>query len=850
MAAEKWIARGLGLVLALFLAVVCLPAEAPSGLSGIAQAQTIRSVAVEGNQRVEDETILSYVVLQPGDRYSPRLGDESLKALFETGLFEDVNIGMQASTLVIVVVENPIVNRVSFEGNRRVKDKVLEGEVQLTQRSIFSRAKVQADTQRILNVYRRTGRFGARVEPKIIELPQNRIDLVFEIDENRKTGVSRISFIGNRAFGEGTLREVITTSQSNFLSFIKTSDVYDPERLQADQELLRRFYLKKGYADFRVVSAIADYDQDSNTFYVTFSLSEGEKYKFGSVEIESDLPDLDPDVLRSNVRTRPGNTYNAELVERTLEALTIEVASRGYAFVRVRPSGIRNPELKEIDLVYIIEEGPRVYIERINIIGNTRTLDRVIRREFDLAEGDAYNGVLIERAERRLNSLNYFKSVRITQSPGSTPDRVIVNVEVEEQPTGELSVGAGYSTSEGVIGDVSITERNLLGRGQTIRAALGVSAEKTTFDFSFTEPWFLDRRVSMTLGAFYRDIDLEDESSYSSEQRGGSARFGFFLAEDVGFQVGYSFKREEITIGNGLKPSYDFDGDGVFGEVSDVATGVADQQFMSAGSILAAGAAGVTIVPVNVSPYILDTEGETDTSTVTFGVTRSTLDFSNDPRNGTYGIVNLDIAGLGGDNNYARVTTEARAYREVYPDIIALVRLQGGVMGSLDGGDVNINETFFKGPDLVRGFSRSGIGPRAQRRLAGTDGVLFTADDVLSDQDALGGTAFWGATAEVRFPIYGIPRNLGFSGAVFADAGSLFNVGDLGRLPTVNTVTANGQTAVAWRVLDDTSIRAAAGFGVIWKSPFGPLRADFAWPLAQEDYDDTQVFRFSGGTRF
>lgn len=851
---SRW-TSAIGAFFAVFLSVSCLPPAVNLGFSSVAWAQTVSGIVVEGNQRVEDETVRSYLVLQPGSAYSAARADESLKNLFDTGLFSDVDISLRGRTVYVIVVENPVINRVSFEGNRRIKDAVLEAEVQLGPRSVYSRAKVQADTQRILNIYRRTGRFGARVEPKIIELPQNRVDLVFEISEAKKTGVRRISFIGNRAFGEGTLREVITTSQSNFLSFIKTSDIYDPERIEADQELLRRHYLKNGYADFRVVSAVADYDQDGNAFFITFTLDEGPQYRFGDVEIESEIPDIDPNLLRSVVRTRPGDVYNAELVEKTLEALTIEVASSGYAFVRVRPSGERDPDTQTISIVYVIEEGPRVYVERINIIGNTRTLDRVIRREFDLEEGDPYNGVLVQRAERKLNALGYFQTVRISQAPGSTPDRIVLNVEVEEQPTGELSIGAGYSTSEGIIGDVSISERNLLGRGQNVRLAVGLSAEKRTFDFSFTEPWFLDRRLSFGFDLFYREVDLEDESSYSTEQRGGSLRLGFLLAEDLGVQTRYTIKQEDITIGAGLKPSYDCDGDGVFAEDDcspgglAVADGVLDQIGMDAGDIRAALAGGVTVVPTGVSPYILATEGETTTSSVGFTLTWNKLDFPNDPKNGHFFQIGTDVAGLGGDSNYAAVTASARTYREVFPDIIVLGRLQGGFMSSIDGGDVLINDSFFRGPEIVRGFASSGIGPRAQRNFAGPDGVLNTADDVVSFRDALGGTAYWGASAEVRFPIWGLPRSLGFTGAVFADAGSLFNVGDLGNLPTMTDATSAG-TAVAWSVQDEAAVRASAGFSVLWKSPFGPLRADFAWPLAEQDYDDTQFFRFSGGTRF
>lgn len=834
---------GKRLGVALFAAVVAAPLAEAVIAEPAAQAQSVGQIIVEGNQRVDDATVRSYLALRSGGPYSAELADESLKALFETGLFSDVRITRRGGAVVVTVVENPIINRVAFEGNRKLKDEVLAQEIQLQPRSVYTRARAQADTQRILEIYRRTGRFGARVEPKLIELPQNRVDVVFEINEAKKTGVRRISFVGNRAFGDGALREVITTGESGFLSFLSSNDIYDPDRLEADQEQLRRFYLRKGYADFRVVSAAADFDPNANGFFITFTVDEGPQYTFGNVAIDTSLPEIDPETLRSLVRTESGEVYNADLVDRTVEALTVEVASRGYAFARVRPSGERDPATNTVSVTYFIEEGPRVYVERLEIRGNTRTLDRVIRREFDLAEGDPLNQVLLDRAERRLRALGYFTNVRVTTAPGSTPDRAVVLVEVEEQPTGEVSFGAGYSTTEGVIGDISITERNLLGRGQVVRLSVSASAQKTTAEFSFTEPRFLDRRVSFGFDLFYRDYDYGDTSSYSSEQRGGQVRFGYLLAEDLSMSVRYRLENEEVIIGRDVKPrNIDVDGDGIFEAPNEFGI---NERVLSADDIRAARdfpGGPVIVVPTVVSPFILAREGSDLTSSVGTSLVYNKLDFTAEPRNGYYAELNVDLAGLGGDKNYVRSTAEARGYREIYPEVVAVARVTGGIVEGFDEA-VGPTDSFFMGPNLVRGFSTAGIGPRAQRRLAGLDGALFTEDDLIEDRDALGGTAYWGATAEVRFPIWGLPRSLGLSGAVFADAGSLFDVGNLGDLPTQND-------EVSWEVLDDSSIRASAGVSVIWKSPFGPLRADLALPLAEEEYDRTQLFRFSGGTRF
>ncbi|MEP4806104.1 MAG: outer membrane protein assembly factor BamA, partial [Hyphomicrobiales bacterium] len=492
--------KSLALSLMLALSVLVL---SPVGVQQ-ALAQTVSSISVEGNQRVDDETIRAYLSVQPGQRYSAFDVDESLKALFATGLFSDVQVFRKGSTLVVQVEENPVLNRVVFEGNDRLKDDALAAIVQSKPRGVFTRSKVQNDTQRVLEMYRRSGRFDARVTPQIIDLPQNRVDLVFEIDESAKTSISRVSFIGNREYSDGKLREVVDTSQKNLLSFLSGNDVYDPDKLGADEERLRRFYYRKGYADFRIISAVADLDRERNVFFVTFTVDEGDRYEFGDVNVDSSVVGLNGEDLRHVLLTKSGKTYNAEKIERTLEDLTLETARMGFPFTQIRPRGDRDYEQKLIHLTYVIDEGPRVYVERINVRGNTRTRDYVVRREFDLAEGDAYNKVLVDRAERRLKALGFFKEVRISRRPGSSPDRVVLNVDVEDQPTGELSFGAGVSTGDGLVGDVSLTERNFMGRGYFVKAAVSAGSDKQNYDFAFTDPYFLGRRMSAGFNVYSR----------------------------------------------------------------------------------------------------------------------------------------------------------------------------------------------------------------------------------------------------------------------------------------------------------------------------------------------------------
>src|SRR5215470_9741767 len=532
-------------VLAVFAALTVLEPVVYSAPAAQAQSGAIKSIRVEGNKRVEPETVRTYLRFNVGDAYDPAKVDASIKSLFSTGLFSDVRIDREGAGVVVTVVENPVVNQVAFEGNREVDKATLTAEVQLKPRSVFTRAKAQADVQRILDVYRRQGRFAAAVEPKIIELDSNRVNLVFEITEGNATKVKAINFIGNRAFSDSQLRDIITTSQSGLLDFLKGTNIYDPDRLTLDRELLRQYYLKNGYADARVVTAEAELDRDGSGFYISFVIEEGELYAFGAMEVESALP-LDVKVLRSELLTKSGATYDQSLMDKTVERLTLVASEGGYAFVRVRPRADRDPTGRAINVTYVVDEGPRVYIERININGNLRTQDYVVRREFRLAEGDAYNPLMVDKAKKRLQNLGYFKTVEIKRRPGSAPDRVILDVDLVEQSTGELSFGAGYSTSEGIIGDVSITERNLLGRGQFLRLRLAGSAERLQIDLSFTEPRFLGLNLAAGFDLFHKDVNLSSLSSFRTRTTGGSLRIGFPITENLWLTNSYNLSTSAI----------------------------------------------------------------------------------------------------------------------------------------------------------------------------------------------------------------------------------------------------------------------------------------------------------------
>ena len=770
------VARGLALFL---LAVVGAPVVGAIGgiaMSNHAYAQsgaTIRNIRVEGNRRIEPETVRSYLQFSNGDVFDPDAVNSSLKSLFATGLFEDVKISRQGSTVIIKVTENPVVNQVAFEGNSEIDDKTLGAEVQLRSRAIYTRSRVQSDVQRILNLYRRQGLFAARVEPKLIRLEHNRVNLVFEILEGPETTVRSINFVGNQAFDDSQLREIITTTETSLLSFMKPTNIYDPDRLKLDKELLRQYYLKNGYADAQIISAVADLDREGRGFFITFAVSEGEQYRFGSIDVRTSLTQLDPVQLRRRVTTVSGKIYDATKIQKSVERLTLEVAGQGYAFGRVRPNVERDPISRTVSMVYVIEQGPRIYIERIDIVGNTRTLDEVIRREFRLAEGDAYNRILVDAAKRRLRGLQFFKSIKINTQPGNAPDRVILLVEVVEQPTGELSFGAGYSTNEGVVGDISLSERNLLGKGQYVRLGLSGSLERLQIDLGFTEPRFLGRNMSAGFDLFHTENDLTDESSFRQRRTGGGLRLGVPLNDDWAFVTRYTFVQEEI-----------FD----VGPFASLA--------------------------------VLNAQGVSNVSSVGYTLLYNTRNHPKKPTRGAYFSFNQDIAGVGGDVQYLRTIAEARAYYPIYKKIFFASRAQVGNIEGWGGQEVRLQDVFFKGGETVRGFDRSGFGPRD----------LFTGD-------ALGGRIFAAVTGEIRYPLPFIPEALGMQGAVFADAGTLFNPGDLGLL-------------TPQFVNNSKTIRSSVGASLIWESPLGPFRADYSHILSSESFDREEVFRFGAATQF
>lgn len=652
-------------------------------------ADTISAIQVEGNQRIEDVSVISSLTVRIGDPFDPVALDNSLKSLFATGRYQDVSLDREGTVLVVTVRENPIINRIAFEGNLRLDDEQLESEVDLRPRVVYTPARVQSAVTRILELYRRSGRYGAVVEPKIIELDQNRVDLIFEIEEGPRTVVKGISFVGNEAFSDGRLRTELETVESRWWRVLTASDTYDPDRLAFDQELLRRFYLQQGYADFEVRSAIAELTPEGDGFFITISVDEGQRYSFGEVTVDSRIDDLDPTALEALVETEPGDVYNAALIEETIQAMTDRVGELGYAFVEIRPEPRRDPVAGTIGIVYRVDEGPRVYVERIEIVNNTRTLDRVIRRELLLAEGDAFNSALLRESVRRVRRLGFFESVETDTRPGTAPDRIVVAVEVAERSTGELSFGAGFSTTDGPIAAIDLAERNLLGTGRDVRARVGLSGRRQEVDISYTEPYFLGYAVDAGFDIFNTQTDFQDEASFDENNLGFVLRGSYPLTRDVRHSVRYTLRRDQID------------------DVGDRA-----------------------------SQFIKDEEGEAVTSAVGQTFTTDRRDDFLLPTSGYVVRLDQELAGLGGDRAFLSHEFSSAYFQPIVDDrVILQLGLDAGYVFGI-GEDVTLSDRFFIGGNNFRGFQFAGIGPRDS-----------------DTGDALGGNLYYVGTAELRFPL-------------------------------------------------------------------------------------------------
>ncbi|QTD57928.1 outer membrane protein assembly factor BamA [Parasphingorhabdus cellanae] len=853
-------------------------AQPPAVQPSVTANDTIRSIVVNGAQRLESDTVLSYMKLRVGQTYTQESADQALKDLFETELFKDVSIRNNAGAVVIDVVENPVINRILLEGNKRIKEDKIRPEIRLAPRQIFTRSKVRADVARIVELYKRKGRFAASVEPKMVQLDQNRVDIVFEVNEGPKSKVQQINIIGNEVFSDGKLRGEMATKQSRFYRFFSSSDTYDPDRLAFDQQKLRQFYLTEGYADFRVISAVAELTPDKKDFIITYVVEEGDRYKFGDVTVESEIRDFTAETLTPLLPMKEGDFYNAKQVEDTVESLSETAGLFGYAFADVRPEFDRDKETLTMGINFQVAESDRVYVERIDINGNTLTVDKVVRREFRLNEGDAFNSFQVKRSANRIKSLGFFQDeLEIEQKQGSAPDRIILEANVEERATGELQLSAGFSSVENFILQASVRQRNFRGKGQELRASVSYSSFSQAIELGFTEPYLFDRNIAVGVDVFRRDLN-----SFGFDQAGD--RRTTFEQLTTGFQV-----RAGVPITEYLSASLRY------GLSYDDVTLDRDRFFSP-------GPDGVlTCDPVQAGRFLCDAIGKRTTSSIGASLIYDDRDNRVRPTRGQTVVGSLDFAGLGGSVKYLRGRLNAAKYWRVLGNFIFSVSAEGGYIHPLENrgsaadgiDDVRLTDRFFLGEPQIRGFDIRGVGPRVIRsrfREEIVDGravnsiIDFREDRNNVTDDAIGGRAYYLGRAELEIPLGSGARELGLRPSIFVDAGAVFNVtqpllidnrvqATLNGVPQFLTVGADGNITQTADAVDANGVanepdlvpqfsfteqffgdsakpRVSVGIGVNWNSPFGPFRIDVARALLKEPGDDTKLFTFNVGTQF
>ncbi|HSZ66713.1 MAG TPA: outer membrane protein assembly factor BamA [Xanthobacteraceae bacterium] len=771
--------RGIAFILAGFVALA-------AGVGSAAADPLDSSITVIGNRHAGADMVRSYFHAGAGGKLDAQATDDAIKRLYATGLFSNVKISRAGDRILVIVVENPTIGRLAVEGNHKIKDEDLKKDLQSKPGGPLSRANIQSDVVRMLDLYKHSGYFDAQIVPKIIEpKPGSNItavDLVFEVKEGAKLAVRRVIFTGNKAFSETKLRAVIKTGVTNVVSFLLNNDTYDADKIENDRDLLRQFYRDHGYADARI-SSDGSYDAATKSVTVTFKIDEGSQYRLGAVGLNSNLKSVDPASLTSALRMQAGDTYDAAAVDKTAEDLSIQLAKNGEPFADVVPHVERKPGRQVIDIVYTVQNGKRLYIERIDIHGNIKTHDEVIRREFDFGEGDAYNRALVDRGERHLKQLGYFKNVNITTKPGSAPDRVVLDVAVEEQQTGNFFVSGGYSSQDGWLGSITVSDTNFLGTGDIAKVSTIYGQYARGVDVSFTDPWFLDQRLSAGIDLFGKQTFANTNQDFNTELYGGKVVFGTPINENLSVSTNYSLYKQGLS----LDPSV-----------------------------------GTASLPIQQAAQM----GSYWVSSIGNGVTYSTLDNRRNPTEGVWATVNNDVAGLGGAAKFARTTQDVRYYHELGGDVVGMVRGQGGYVAPWGGQQLPLLDGFFGGPQLVRGFAPNGFGPRDI-----TPGTTM---------DNLGGNAYWTTSAELQAPVPFIPQDAGLKVAAFTDVGSLWAT-------SASSATTIAALSPSQQIANSSAIRSSIGAGLIWDSMFGPIRVDYAYPLTKQPYDVTQRFQFTAG---
>jgi len=863
-------------------------------------ARTVKSLRVEGSQRIEADTVLSYTKLRVGQTYTNETLDQAIKDLYASDLFADVTIsGAESGDIVLRIRENPVINRVLYEGNKRLKEDKLRKEVKLAPRQIFTRTAVRQDVARIIELYRRQGRFAASVEPKMVALDQNRVDVVFEITEGPKSKVRQINILGNEVFSDGKLREQMATKQARLQTLLSSNTSYDQDRMAYDQQKLRQFYLTQGYADFRVTSAVAELTPDKKDFIITYVVEEGPRYKFGAVTVDSDIRDFDNKKLAATLPMHPGDWYNAKQVEDSVDSLSESTGLFGYAFTDVNPEFDRDKEKLTMGINFHIAQAQRTYVERVEINGNTQTQEKVIRREIRLSEGDAFNSFQVKRSQDRINSLGFFQDkFEIKKNQGSAPDRVVLEANLEEKSTGELSLSAGYSSLEKFIIQASIKQRNFRGKGQELRASVNWSSYSKSVELGFTEPYLFDKNIAIGGDIFRRDYNAfnyvgdQRQTTYTQVSSGFQIRAGVPLTEYWSLSGRYGLSYDQVGLDKATYYS-------------------SDQNGIAACDPLKAGR------------YLCDAVGNRWTSSVGYSLVYDSLNNRLRPTRGQRGVFSQDFAGLGGDVRYIRTRFEGAKYWGLgHSGFVLSANAEGGYIFSLEGSrgagidKVRITDRFYLGEPDFRGFDIRGVGPRVQR-IAYTGALgsqTLQTDRTQFVDDALGGRAYYLGRLELEIPLGAGVRELGLRPSIYVQAGALFGIthpiinatpfpvyedpvthvktvlplqtqafdGNGNKLYTVAasdatnaqavTTCSVGYSATLGGVCSGSSIndpyltstapfkevfggdsmrpRLSVGAGFNWNSPFGPLRIDVAYALLKDPSDDTKLVTFNVGTQF
>ncbi|MXP27320.1 outer membrane protein assembly factor BamA [Porphyrobacter algicida] len=865
------------------------PAPAPAAI------ETVKTISVAGAERLEPQTVLSYIRLRPGDVWTEAAGDQVLKDLYATELFSNVSVAYKDGNVTITITENPVVNRIILEGNKRIKNDKIMPEIKLSPRQIFTRSKVRADVDRIIELYKRQGRFAATVEPQMVKLPQNRVDVVFEISEGPKSKVRQINIIGNHAFSDSKLRGEMVTKQARLTTIFSSNTSYDPDRLAFDQQKLRQFYLTQGYADFRVVSAVAELTPDKRDFIITYVVEEGKRYKFGKVNVKSELRDFDGERLAKTLPMKTGDWYNAKEVEDTVDRLTDLAGTFGYAFADIEPQFHRNPKDLTMDVTFDLKQAPRVYVERVDVNGNTLTQDKVIRREFRLAEGDAFNTLQVKRTTARIKSLGYFQeNFEVSQKQGSSPDKIILEANVEEKPTGELQLSAGFSSLESFILQASIKQRNFRGRGQTVGLSVNYSQYGKSAQASFVEPYLFDRSISLGVDVYRKDysnfnfLNSSRNTTFQQTTTGASVRLGTALTEYVSLIGSYTLNYDQVTL--------------------DPFTYFTDRQNPPLQQC----------DPLLAGRYLCDALGNRLSSILGLTLAMDTTDSRLRPTRGRNASLTAQFAGLGGDVSYLRIRGSASQFWSIGSGFVFSLHGEGGAIRSFKHrnepgvDDVLLTDRFFLGEGQFPGFDIRGLGPRVLRYpITGIDSngdpILNTDRNSVGD-DALGGDAYYLGKAELEIPLGSGAKNLGIRPSLFLAVGSVFNVTrpilqqspypngtsipiydtngnqlyqqvDAASLdasgacvpsatsqvtnainPNPPSCLSSNQNTALSRTLagpfqeqflgDSPSPRISVGIGINWNSPFGPLRIDIAKVLRSQPGDDTKTVSFNVGTQF